>query len=82
LIPVLASQFASTFGRESGGLIHSYETNDATTIVVALGSVLGTIKDAVDQRRALGDRVGSLASPRFGRSPLTKCDARSRTPNG
>jgi len=65
LIPVLASQFASTFGRESGGLIHSYETNDATTIVVALGSVLGTIKDAVDQRRALGDRVGVVGITTF-----------------
>jgi len=65
LIPALASQFASAFGRPSGGLIHSYETDDATTIVVALGSVLGTIKDAVDQRRALGDQVGVVGITTF-----------------
>jgi pyruvate ferredoxin oxidoreductase alpha subunit len=65
LIPALASQFASAFGRPSGGLIHSYETNDATTIVVAMGSVLGTIKDAVDRRRGLGDRVGVVGITTF-----------------
>src|ERR1035441_4570683 len=29
LIPTLASEFASTFGRESGGLLHTYRTDDA-----------------------------------------------------
>jgi len=65
LIPTLASEFASTFGRESGGLVHSYRTDDATTIVVALGSVLGTIKDAVDRRRELGERVGVVGITTF-----------------
>ena len=65
LIPTLASEFASTFGRESGGLLHTYRTDDATTIVVALGSVLGTIKDAVDRRRELGDRVGVVGNTTF-----------------
>ncbi len=65
LIPALASEFESAFGRASGGLLHSYRTEDATTIVVALGSVLGTIKDAVDQRRELGDRVGVVGITTF-----------------
>ena len=65
LIPTLASEFASTFGRESGGLVHSYRTDDATTIVVALGSVLGTIKDAVDRRRELDERVGVVGITTF-----------------
>jgi pyruvate ferredoxin oxidoreductase alpha subunit len=65
LIPSLASQFASAFGRESGGLVHSYRTLDATTIVVAMGSVLGTIKDAVDRRREMGDRVGVVGITTF-----------------
>ena len=65
LIPTLASEFASTFGRESGALLHSYRTDDATTIVVALGSVLGTIKDAVDRRRDLGHRVGVVGITTF-----------------
>jgi pyruvate ferredoxin oxidoreductase alpha subunit len=64
LIPALAVEFESAFGRESGGLLHSYRTEDATTIVVALGSVLGTIKDAVDQRREAA-RVGVVGITTF-----------------
>jgi pyruvate ferredoxin oxidoreductase alpha subunit len=44
LIPEIAADFAAAFGRESGGLIHTYRSEDAETIVVALGSVLGTIR--------------------------------------
>jgi pyruvate ferredoxin oxidoreductase alpha subunit len=38
--------------------VNSYRTDDAETIVVAMGSVLGTIKDAVDRRRETGERIG------------------------
>ena len=65
LIPALAVEFETRFGRENGGLLHSYRTQDATTIVVALGSVLGTIEDAVDRRRELGDRVGVVGITTF-----------------
>jgi pyruvate ferredoxin oxidoreductase alpha subunit len=51
LIPQLAAEFKSVFGRESGGLIRTYRTEDAETIVIAMGSVLGTIKDTVDEMR-------------------------------
>ena len=44
----------------SGGLLHSYRAEDADTVVVALGSVLGTIKDTVDEMRAKGTRIGVL----------------------
>jgi pyruvate ferredoxin oxidoreductase alpha subunit len=64
-IPALASEFTESFGRESGGLLHCYRTEDAETIVVALGSVLGTIKDAVDTRRATGERVGVVGITSF-----------------
>ena len=57
-IPVLADEFSESFGRASGGLLHCYRTEDADTIVVALGSVLGTIMDAADALRATGERVG------------------------
>jgi pyruvate ferredoxin oxidoreductase alpha subunit len=60
LIPGYAEEFRSVFGRSSGGLLHSYRTEDADTIVVALGSVLGTIKDTVDEMRADGTRIGVL----------------------
>jgi pyruvate ferredoxin oxidoreductase alpha subunit len=60
LIPGYAEEFRSVFGRSSGGLLHSYRTEDADTIVVALGSVLGTVKDTVDEMRADGTRIGVL----------------------
>jgi pyruvate ferredoxin oxidoreductase alpha subunit len=65
LIPSLATQFASAFGRDSGGLLHSYKTDGATTIVMALGSVLGTIKDVVDQRRETGEAIGVVGLTTF-----------------
>jgi pyruvate ferredoxin oxidoreductase alpha subunit len=58
LIPGWAEEFKRAFGREAGGLVRSYRTADATTIVVALGSVLGTIKDTCDELRALGLKIG------------------------
>jgi pyruvate ferredoxin oxidoreductase alpha subunit len=60
LIPGWAEEFRRAFGREAGGLVHAYRTEDADTIVVALGSVLGTVKDTVDEMRKLGRRIGAL----------------------
>src|SRR5687767_2477935 len=60
LIPGWADEFRRAFGRESGGLLHTYRIEDADTVVVALGSVLGTIKDTVDEMRARGARIGVL----------------------
>ncbi|HEX9183141.1 MAG TPA: transketolase C-terminal domain-containing protein [Burkholderiales bacterium] len=60
LIPGWAAEFREAFGRDSGGLLHSYRTEDAQVIVVALGSVLGTIKDTVDELRANGLKIGVL----------------------
>ena len=65
LIPTVAAEFAGEFGRPSGGLVRSYRTEDADTVVVALGSVLGTIKDAVDARRDAGERVGVVGITTF-----------------
>ncbi len=64
-IPVLATEFDQQFGRQSGGLVHTYRTEDAETVVVALGSVLGTIKDAVDVQREAGDRMGVVGITSF-----------------
>src|SRR5689334_15811049 len=49
LIPKLADEFETRFGRRSGGLIREYRTDGAETIVVALGSVNGTIQEVVDE---------------------------------
>jgi len=60
LVPELAGEFAQRFGRPSGGLLRRYRSEDAETIVVALGSVLGTVEEVVDDLRADGVRVGAL----------------------
>src|ERR1035438_1313656 len=70
LIPRIASDFESAFGRDSGGLLRTYRTEDAETIVVALGSVLGTIKDTVDELREQGMRIGVVGISSFRPFPL------------
>ncbi|MGH3277857.1 MAG: hypothetical protein ACRDNW_01800 [Trebonia sp.] len=60
LIPDVAADFASQLGRDSGGLVRPYRTDDAALILAALGSVLGTIKDTVDELRDDGIRDGVL----------------------
>jgi pyruvate ferredoxin oxidoreductase alpha subunit len=65
LIPQVADDFAAAFGRESGGLVRGYRAEDAETIVVALGSVLGTIEDVIDEMRDEGIPIGALAIKTF-----------------
>jgi pyruvate ferredoxin oxidoreductase alpha subunit len=59
-IPELAAGFAQVFGRNSGGLLRRYRSEDAETVVVALGSVLGTIEETIDGLRDEGVKVGAV----------------------
>jgi len=70
LIPRIAAEFKAAFGRDSGGLVRPYRTEDAETIVVGLGSVLGTIKDTVDELRDEGVKIGVLGIGSFRPFPL------------
>jgi pyruvate ferredoxin oxidoreductase alpha subunit len=70
VIPAVAEEFRARFGRPAGGLVQPYRTEDAELIVVALGSVLGTIKDAVDELRDDGKRVGVLGITTFRPFPV------------
>ena len=69
-IPAIADEFAQAFGRRSGGLLHTYRCEDATTIVLALGSVLGTLKDTVDELREAGHRIGVVGLTSFRPFPV------------
>jgi len=60
-IPQVAAEFAGAFGRESGGLVRGYRSDDAETVIVALGSVLGTIEDVIDELRDEGVSIGAVA---------------------
>jgi pyruvate ferredoxin oxidoreductase alpha subunit len=69
-IPVIAEDFRRAFGRSSGGLVQPYRLEDAETVVVALGSVLGTIGDVVDTLREEGVPVGVLGISCFRPWPI------------
>lgn len=59
-IPRIGQEFQDIFQRHSGGLLKLYHTDEAETLLLALGSVNGTIKDAVDDLRAEGWPVGAI----------------------
>ncbi len=69
-IPEIAAEFAEAFGRESGGLLHRYRCDDARTIVLAMGSVLGTLKDTVDELRDEGEPIGVVGLTSFRPFPM------------
>lgn len=57
-IEQVAKEFQETFGRYYGGVIDTYHSEDAEIVIVTMGSVIGTIKDAIDQMRSEGKKVG------------------------
>jgi pyruvate ferredoxin oxidoreductase alpha subunit len=75
LIPAVAAEFEGAFGRPSGGLVRGYRAEDAETVVVALGSVLGTIEDVIDDLRDEGHSIGALAIKTFRPWPMDEVRA-------
>jgi len=70
VVPEIAGEFTQAFGRTSGGLVRSYRSADAETVFVALGSVLGTIEEVVDELRAEGVKIGAVGLKCFRPYPL------------
>jgi pyruvate ferredoxin oxidoreductase alpha subunit len=58
VIEDVAKEFGQLFGRYYGGLIDTYQMEDAEVALVAMGSIVGTMKDAVDEMRDTGIKVG------------------------
>jgi pyruvate ferredoxin oxidoreductase alpha subunit len=58
-MPKVMDEFSKVFGRNYG-LIEGYCIKDAERVIVAMGSVCGTIKDVVDELRLKGKKVGLL----------------------
>jgi len=65
LIPKVTAEFAKVFSRTYNGLIEEYRTKDAERVIVAMGSVCGTIKEVIDELRAKGKKVGLLKITSF-----------------
>jgi len=60
LIPKVTQEFSKIFGRTYNGLVEEYQTKDAERVIIAMGSVCGTIKDVIDELRKKGKKVGLL----------------------
>ncbi len=58
VIREVGCEFGEQFGRDYSALIESYRMEDAETAIVALGSICGTTKDAIDEMREEGRKVG------------------------
>jgi pyruvate ferredoxin oxidoreductase alpha subunit len=65
VIEEVSKDFEKVFGRNSGGLIEEYLSRDAETVLVAKGSICGTIKDVVDELRNQGRKVGLVRIKTF-----------------
>ncbi len=52
-------EFTEVFGREYD-LVEEYMCNDAEIILIAMGSICGTIKNVIDSLRAQGEKIGLL----------------------
>jgi pyruvate ferredoxin oxidoreductase alpha subunit len=59
-IEEVANEFRDVYGRYYGGLIDGYMLDDAEIVIMAMGSVIGTVKDTVDVLRSDGESVGLL----------------------
>ncbi len=55
----VAAEFEKVSGRKYG-LYEGYELEDAEYVIVAIGSVCGTIKDAIDELRSEGVKAGLM----------------------
>ncbi|MGZ7095545.1 MAG: pyruvate synthase subunit PorA [Methanobacterium sp.] len=59
IIKEVQKDFAEKFGREYG-FVENYMCDDAEIIIVAMGSICGTVKDVIDQLRQEGEKIGLL----------------------
>lgn len=75
-IEAVAKEFEEVFGRYHGGLIDGYMLDDAEIIIMSMGSILGTVKDVVDEYRAKGEKIGVLKVRSFRPFPKEQiCEA-------
>ena len=64
VVPVInetTENFVKIFGRSIiPPIVERYKTDDAQTIVIAMGTLCGTIKDTIDELRLEGEKIGLL----------------------
>jgi pyruvate ferredoxin oxidoreductase alpha subunit len=60
VISAAGKEFGELFGRDYQDLVEGYRLDDADCAIVAMGSLCGTVKDAIDEMRDEGRKVGLL----------------------
>jgi pyruvate ferredoxin oxidoreductase alpha subunit len=60
VITKAGKEFGTMFGRDYSALVEGYRLDDAETAIVAMGSICGTAKDAIDEMRDGGKKAGLL----------------------
>lgn len=61
VIESVSKAFKKDFGREAGGLIRAHGIDNVDTVIVAMGSVIGTLKDMIEEKREQGHKIGLLS---------------------
>jgi pyruvate ferredoxin oxidoreductase alpha subunit len=70
VVPRIGAEYAEVLGRPAGGLVSPYNAIGADTVVVAMGSVLGTLKDTVDELAADGIGIGVVGVTTYRPFPM------------
>jgi pyruvate ferredoxin oxidoreductase alpha subunit len=60
VIQEVNDEFATRFGRDYGGLIETYQMDDAEAALVTMGTVTSTSRQVVDELRQEGKKVGLI----------------------
>ncbi|MFA5002593.1 MAG: transketolase C-terminal domain-containing protein [Methanolinea sp.] len=68
-------EFGEMFGRDYSEMVEGYRLEDADCALVAMGSICGTAKDAIDEMRRDGKKVGLLKMRTF--RPFPEKEVRS-----
>jgi pyruvate ferredoxin oxidoreductase alpha subunit len=65
LIPQLAAEYDAIVGRDSGGLLKCYGAENAETVIVTMGSIIGTMKEVMATLQAEGTAIGAVTVRSF-----------------
>lgn len=60
VIEALDAEFNQQMGRTHGGLVQPYRLDGAQTVLLGMGSLMGSVRDVVDRLRDQGQAVGAL----------------------
>lgn len=73
-IRAVNTAFAAAFGRDHGGMLWEYRTQDADLIIVGMGSLASEAMDAADRLREEGIKAGVVGIRSY--RPFPKADVR------